>query len=68
MIPQGERKQKSNAAMASINLDLVATTLLRIAGELRSPTVTVLLLAGDWTGSVANSNYASGLRDGACGK
>ncbi len=37
MIPQSERKQKSDAAMASINLDLVATTLLRIIGKLRIP-------------------------------
>src|SRR6266403_5120654 len=36
-IPPSERKQKANAAMVSINLDLVATTLLRITGELRDP-------------------------------
>lgn len=37
MIQPGERKQKADAAMASINLDLVATTLLGITGELRDP-------------------------------
>ena len=37
MIPQGERRQKANAAMASINLDLVATTLMHIADELLDP-------------------------------
>jgi hypothetical protein len=39
MIPQSERKQKARLAMASINLDLVATTMLHIAGELRDPKV-----------------------------
>jgi hypothetical protein len=37
MIPRSERKQKADAAMASINLDLVATTLLRIIRKLRDP-------------------------------
>jgi hypothetical protein len=37
MIPPDERKQRASASMASINLDLVATTLLQIAGELRNP-------------------------------
>jgi hypothetical protein len=35
MIERSERKLKANAAMTSINLDLVATTLLQIVGELR---------------------------------
>ena len=39
MIPRSERKQRARAAMASINLDLVATTLLHIAGELRAPKI-----------------------------
>jgi hypothetical protein len=37
MIPRSERKQKADAAMTSINLDLVATTLLRIIRKLRVP-------------------------------
>jgi hypothetical protein len=37
MIARSERKKNANAAMASINLDLVATTLLRITGKLRDP-------------------------------
>jgi hypothetical protein len=36
MISRSERKQKADAAMASIDLDLVATTLLRIVGKLRT--------------------------------
>ena len=39
MIPRSERKQNADAAMASINLDLVATTLLRIISKLRVPKV-----------------------------
>jgi len=35
MVPRGERKQKARAAMASINLDLVTTTLLQITRKLR---------------------------------
>jgi hypothetical protein len=37
MIARSERKKNANAAMASINLDLVATTLLRIMRKLRDP-------------------------------
>jgi len=37
MIPTSERKQEARAAMASINLDMVATTLLTITGKLRDP-------------------------------
>jgi hypothetical protein len=37
MIARSERKKNADAAMASINLDLVATTLLRIIGKLRDP-------------------------------
>jgi hypothetical protein len=37
MIRRSERKQKIDAAMALINLDLVATTLLRIVRKLRVP-------------------------------
>ena len=37
MIPRSERKQKADAAMTSINLDLVATTLQRIVRTLRAP-------------------------------
>jgi hypothetical protein len=39
MIRPNERKQKAGAAMASINLGLVATTLLRITNKLRVPKV-----------------------------
>ncbi|OKO75120.1 hypothetical protein AC629_34345 [Bradyrhizobium sp. NAS80.1] len=35
MIPPSQRKQKAGAAMATINLDLVATTLLRTMRKLR---------------------------------
>jgi hypothetical protein len=35
MIPRRHRKQEADAAMASIKLDLVATTLLRITRKLR---------------------------------
>jgi hypothetical protein len=37
MIPASERKQEAGTAMNSINLDLVATTLLNITGILRDP-------------------------------
>jgi hypothetical protein len=37
MVPRSERKQKAKAAMASINLDLVTTTLLQITRKLRNP-------------------------------
>jgi hypothetical protein len=37
MIRRSERKQKVDAAMASINIDLVATTLLRVIRKLRVP-------------------------------
>ncbi|MET4207712.1 hypothetical protein [Bradyrhizobium sp. LA2.1] len=37
MIPRSQRKQQADAAMATINLDLVATTLLRTVRKLRAP-------------------------------
>jgi hypothetical protein len=37
MIPRSERKKNANAAMASIDPNLVATTLRRIIGKLRDP-------------------------------
>ena len=39
MIPRSARKHNADAAMATINLDLVATTLLRIISKLRDPRV-----------------------------
>ena len=37
LIPTNERKQQAERAMAAINLDLVATTLLQITKKLRNP-------------------------------
>ncbi|MFG3595522.1 hypothetical protein [Bradyrhizobium sp. RDI18] len=37
MVPPSERKRESRAAMTSIDLELVATTLLNITGRLRDP-------------------------------
>ena len=39
MIPRSARKHNADAAMATINLDLVAKTLLRIISKLRDPKV-----------------------------